>query len=119
MTPKDLKVTITAVPVDVPPMTLEEAQELAAKTHSFDERMRLALVWALENDDLSTADGFGRALRRVHGHVRGWGESLEYSEWVDRWASGKTTDDDRSALAAEYRDALARARGATAPGEGS
>ncbi len=83
MNPKDLKVTITAVPVDVPPMTLEEAQRLAAQDfgertqalyHGFDggygsygqepelrafrlgmatvvrvdERMRLALVWALE-----------------------------------------------------------------------
>lgn len=82
MNPKDLKVTITAVPVDVPPMTLEEAQRLAAQGfgertqdlyHAFDggyvhpdqgaelkafrlgmamavrvdERMRLALVWAL------------------------------------------------------------------------
>ena len=104
MNPKDLKVTITAVPVEVPPMTLEEAQRLAAQAHderigllfnaflggyvhpeqedelkafrhgmatasNCDERMRLALVWALsEVGSLRTYAASIVVALREHGH---------------------------------------------------
>jgi len=57
--------------------------------------------------DLSTANGFGRALRglRTKGPAS-WFEKIGGSFWLACWLDGTTTEDDRNALAFAYREVI-------------